>query len=724
MIDAKIDGSENLKGGIQNLSAVPYEDVLIFERHDLKVVSKEKDGYVYEGVCARFGVTNRNNRIYEKEDYLSHLPYLLAKIKKGGFMGELDHPKEYETSLKNASHIIESIWFDEADNSVRIKIKLLDTPSGVIAKTLADAGVPLSISSRAAGQLLTEGSISRVKLHRIFSFDLVAEPGFEDAVLKPSLNESLKANYDKLYESLTSIKNESIINRLTSINENYNFDDNVKIYKINKDDEAFNKVLADIKKIENNSNSMNEHVTTKEFGEYTKLIQEQLTAIKNELVSTKETASILNDIKGELLKLKPVKEAAKEETQEEVQGAQAQATELGAQEGAQGAQAQAQEEGQAQEEETTELPNITEDDDQETIVKKLVTYVNYLAGQMESIINHGNYVTEMLNKNIGYTENIGQYLNKNINFTNYMSEKLNQVINYADMLGDKTSQGINYSELIGEKLSNLINFSDVLSTKLNQTINYADYGFNKLDEHIDYTNYMAKLINNKTFTVGQTKGIADRDLKKNVESLTESVNESESASIVTKVDEMLTEIKKNSNTSVLEGKYPFLKLMTEDNKQKFYSLNKDVKAEIIATLESGVYFNEADVLGIMNAVLENKQKETPNYIKYMPEKYKTIFESMTEGEKTVLNLAAKSGVYKLNTPYQVKTFWDSQNFVNVEERVIAENSQKEKLASNAKQLNENQSTEGYVKLEEVAEYQRGYSNDYIGSLMRNAARNK
>jgi hypothetical protein len=718
MIEAKINGAEPLKHGINNLSAVPFDDVLIFERHDLTIVSKGNDGYTYEGVCARFGITNRNNRIYEKADYLSHLPYLLAKITKGGFMGELDHPKEYETSLKNASHIIESIWFDEADNSVRIKIKLLDTPSGRIAKVLADANVPLSISSRAAGQLVNEGSISRVKLHRIFSFDLVAEPGFEDAVLRPSLNENLKANYDKLYESLNAIKNDSIVNRLVSINENYNFDDNVKIYKINKDDESFNKVLADIKKTENNSNSMNENLVTKEdFGNYTKLIQEQLTAIKNELVATKDTSVILNEIKN---KLKYIKESDDEEVQElGAPGAQeTQAEEI---QGAQGVQSQ---ESQSQEEQTTELPNITEDDTQETITKKLVTYVNYLAGQMEAIVNHGNYVTEMLNKNIGYTENIGQYLNKNINFTNYMSEKLNQVINYADLLGTKTNQGINYSELIGEKLSNLINFSDVLSTKLNQTINYADYGFNKLDEHIDYTNYMSKLINNKTFTVGQTKGIADRDLTKNVETITESVNESESASITSKVDELLGAIKKNSNTSVLEGKYPFLKLMNESNKQKFYTLDTDAKSEIIATLESGVYFNEGDVIGIMNAVLENRQKEVPNYIKLMPEKYKSIFESMSDLEKQTLNLAAKSGVYKLNTPYQVKTFWDSQNFVSIEERVISENNQNIKLAASAKAINENQSTEGYVKIDDVLQNKRGYTNEYIESLKRDAARRK
>jgi hypothetical protein len=88
--------------------------------------------------------------------------------------------------LRNASHVIEDINYDKGTKKVTGRIRLLNTDAGKQAMALVDAGVPLHISSRAAG--VVEGN-GHVKIKKMFTYDLVADPGFANAELK-RVNES------------------------------------------------------------------------------------------------------------------------------------------------------------------------------------------------------------------------------------------------------------------------------------------------------------------------------------------------------------------------------------------------------------------------------------------------------------------------------------------------------------------------------------------------------
>jgi hypothetical protein len=103
------------------------------------------------------------------------------KIKQKRLLGELDHPEKFDVSLKNISHVVEDLFYDKEGRVLKIKVRLLDTPAGQIAKKLVDSGIPLSISSRAAGNV---GSDKKVQIKKIFTYDLVADPGFQDAQLE------------------------------------------------------------------------------------------------------------------------------------------------------------------------------------------------------------------------------------------------------------------------------------------------------------------------------------------------------------------------------------------------------------------------------------------------------------------------------------------------------------------------------------------------------------
>ena len=204
-----------------NPNTPEYNDwVLIVENvgEKLQVQNSSSVGVVLEGVCAVFGQMNNNRRVYEKSEYLPHLTYLQEKITRKQLVGTVDHPQHFEPKLGEASHIIEALTYDGGDK-VYIKVRLLEnTPHGKLAKALIDGGVQLSISSRAAGQVSESGY---VKLQRIFTYDLVGEPGFTEAVLRKTVSESLKSDFSMITESYNSMKEKSFIHQsgLSDISE-------------------------------------------------------------------------------------------------------------------------------------------------------------------------------------------------------------------------------------------------------------------------------------------------------------------------------------------------------------------------------------------------------------------------------------------------------------------------------------------------------------------------
>jgi hypothetical protein len=115
----------------------------------------------------------------------------------------------------------------------------------------------------------------------------------------------------------------------------------------------------------------------------------------------------------------------------------------------------------------------------------------------------------------------------------------------------------------------------------------------------------------------------------------------------------------------------------------------------------------------MESVITESTKNIPAMIKFMPEEYKDTWSKMDESEKNYVY--TKSQLYTLNTSYQVKTFWDEQNLNGILERIEIEKNNK-KLQN----LNESQSTEGMMPIERVVENARGYTSNYLDSMLRKA----
>lgn len=639
--------------------------VLVVENVGEKLQVKESSsvGTVLEGVCAVFGQMNNNRRVYEKSEYLPHLSYLQDKISKRQLVGTVDHPQHFEPKLSEASHIIEGLNYDGGDK-VYIKVRLLEnTPHGKLAKALLDGGVQLSVSSRAAGQVSESGS---VKLQRIFTYDLVGEPGFTEAVLRKTVSESLKSDFSMITESYNSMKENSFIQKsgLMDISESLNFADNFKVYKINKLENSSGTQFQGTLQEQKNNNTMADFVTKEQMDKYSEVLKTQFNGIKKELKNHK---SIL-------------------------ESAQSNGTDS----------------------------------------SELVGFVNYLAESLEGVINFTDYLSHKLNESVKYTEHVSETVNNSIEYSSYLGERLNESVNYQDYVSQKLNESINYAEYVKENVNNSIKYQNYLAGELDKGLQYVEYVAEGTNRSIEFGEYLSENINlNRDYsqylaeTVGKTIGYAEylaESLgegttigKRNILGAVGKLDESTSIdNLISKVDQVITEVNDKSSKAVLESKYPFLKVMNDANKKSFFGLESNTKQAIVEALNGSVWFNENDIVGIMEAVVNHKEQNIPTYIRFMPAEYKPTWNEMNESEKGRVH--AKAQLYTVNTPYQVKAFWDDIDMRGINERLEIQKHNTKKM----QQLNESQGTEGLIPVDQVVEMQRGYSQGYLETMLRSS----
>ena len=661
--------------------------VLILEKssNNLKT-TKEGGEYFLEGVAAVFGVENSNHRIYEENEYLPHLDYLKKKIEQNRLVGELDHPKEFDVSLKNISHVITDLNYDKQDRNVKIKVKLLDTPAGKIAKSLIDAGVPISISSRAAGNVKEN---KKVEIKKIFTYDLVADPGFENAQL------------ERVYESLgshmpsESVK-DSIISSLTNINESFGLrkNSNTQIYRI-KDTERISRLLKE--NVNNSKNMDNNFVTAEELNEYSLILKKEMDSLKNELRSvSKETPYINSEsdsgLEERIQRLEKYSEYLAENLESSIKHGDYLAENL------EGSISYNKYLAENLDKAISYAKYLAEHVDgnisySEYIADNLdnnIAYSKYLAENLDKNITYSEYLAENLDKNISYSEYLGENLDRNISQSEYLAENLDKNISYSDYLAENLDKNISYSDYLAENLDKNISYSDYLGEKLNGNINYSDYISEKVKNGIEYTEYLAESINNG----GATKN----SLTKKVN---ESINEGKRTSgfsgdytdLSSKVDKLIESVSTNKTDQIInENKYAFLKLVDNNTKKGFISLNEAEKQKVVKALNEQNYNSGTDVVQIMGSALTEQVNSGEKFLDMMPADLTSSWGSLNESQKA--SIVAQSKFYKLETPYQINHFWRTRGLSSP--------------AANLEQINESQNISNPVNT--------GVSNSYMQNI--------
>ena len=607
--------------------------VLILEKSSHNLSTKKQGGeYFLEGIAAVFGVENSNHRIYEENEYLPHMDYLKKKIDQNRLVGELDHPKEFDVSLKNISHVITDLSYDKGNRNVKIKVKLLDTPAGKIAKSLIDAGIPISISSRAAGNVKEN---KKVEIKKIFTYDLVADPGFENAQL------------ERVYESLgshlpsESIK-DSIISSLTNINESFGLrkNSNTQIYRI-KDTEKISRLL---KENTNNSRNMdNNFVTAEELNEYSLILKKEMDSLKNELRSvSKGSSSRLSSnntdsgLEERIQRLEKYSEYLAENLESAIKYGDYLAENL---------------EG-----------SISYNKYLAENLDKAISYAKYLAEHVDGNISYSEYIAENLDNNIAYSKYLAENLDKNISYSEYLAENLDKNISYSDYLAENLDKSITYSDYLGEKLDQNITYSDYLGEKLNGNINYSDYIAEKVKSGIDYTEYLAESINRG----GKT---TRKNLAQNVN---ESINEGRRTSgfsgdytdLSSKVDKLIESVSTAKTDQIInENKYSFLKLVDDRTKKGFLSLNEAEKQKVVKALNEQNYNSGTDVVQIMGSALTEQVESGEKFLDMIPGELVPAWEGLNESQRA--SIIAQSKFYKLDTAYQINHFWKTRGLNSV-----------------------------------------------------------
>lgn len=619
--------------------------VLILENsnHKLKVKESSDSRYVLEGVFCQFGVENNNRRIYEEKEYLPHLDYLQDKIKLGNLTGQLDHPQDFEVRLSEASHLIESLEYNQNQRQVIGKVRLLSTSKGKDARALIDDGVQLSISSRAAGVVESDKS---VKIKRIFTYDLVADPGFANAQLT-RLNESLGlSNNDsvKIYDmssKYASVEDIEVFDPQTKnqpsniMDRNFVTEEVLNDYskEIRKEFERFSKRLDEMKTEQ--GSGLGSKTFIKEFDRMTKYVNylaeklDQVIEYSNYLAENTDSIRKYSNYIAENLN-----------------------------------------------------NSIDYSEHIANQVHKTQTYANYLAESLDKSIQYTEHVGEevesqakKIDESIRYTEYVAENLDKGIQYSNYLAENVNRTQDYTNYLAENLDKNITYSNYLAEKLDTGLQYADYIAENVDQTQKYANYLAENLDNSIKHSDYLSEHLDN---SIRYTEYVAENVKAGNFESnknVSESLNESNSfydsgdtnRPLGDRIDSILESIRKQKVENVAKkNNYQFMSILSESRQQDFLALEETDKQKVVKALNEGVWFGESDIIRIWSDAISKADSNLPKWIKDMPTEYAPLWESLNTDEKN--RIVAQSKMYRLETPYQIRNFWSTRGLESVKGR--------------------------------------------------------
>jgi hypothetical protein len=164
-------------------------------------------GMILTGRMQTCGVRNGNGRVYSEIILKREIENYSRIVDERRALGELDHPEDSVVNLKNASHMVIDLWWDNDD--VMGKVQVLNTPSGQVLRSLVDAGVKLGISSRGLGTVTEANGVSEVNDDfQLICFDFVSEPSTPGAfMIKEAKNQesNIFTKSDKLNRILNDI---------------------------------------------------------------------------------------------------------------------------------------------------------------------------------------------------------------------------------------------------------------------------------------------------------------------------------------------------------------------------------------------------------------------------------------------------------------------------------------------------------------------------------------
>ena len=612
-------------------------DLLIVEMSSsvLSVKTSDNKEYILEGVFGQIDQKNRNNRIYTESEYVPQIEALQAKIKASKLLGELDHPAQFDISLKNVSHIIEELTYDKDSKEVRGRIKLLDTDAGRQAKALVDAGVPLQISSRAAGAVESNGT---VKIKQLFTYDLVADPGFENAELK-RVNEAFGYSNDGL----------------------------ISIYEINRSSETSLETINTIEntqtQIKENKN-MAEFVKSEDFNRYSEYLANEIKTLKESMEAKNAEVSEDNTVDN----LKEHNNHIVETVNKLTDYVEYVATKL--------------------DESIQYSEHVAEKADQgiaysESLAEKLdqgISYTEHVAEAVSKVKDFANYLAEAHNEGATSHSTLLEYVE-------YLKENLQSVSEYAEYIAESLNETVITEEDAPAKDADEAEETDEIENIGDNSEEgaVAKDGENagKDVEEIEGEEFEAG-DNSKEGDVskdGEKAGKDAEDLESNAKTSDAEVKDKVDAAepgegeeeaegeegaldpleaykneISSKLDALVESATKKENESP-----SFFRVVSSTTREKYNTLTESAKSEVRNTVSKRGFMTESEIVSLMNnaQLIVESAGAQPTFIALMPTEYTEAWTNLSEAKQN--QIIAQAKYHTLNTEYQVANFWQTRD---------------------------------------------------------------
>ncbi len=147
---------------------------------DKKFISE--GGIMLSGLMQMSDTKNGNGRVYPHNILEREIKNYARLVEDRRALGELDHPESSVINLANASHMVTKIWME--GNKCMGTIRVLNTPSGQILRSLVESNVKLGISSRGMGSVRESNGITLVEDDfQLLCFDMVSDPSTPGAFM-------------------------------------------------------------------------------------------------------------------------------------------------------------------------------------------------------------------------------------------------------------------------------------------------------------------------------------------------------------------------------------------------------------------------------------------------------------------------------------------------------------------------------------------------------------
>lgn len=189
--------------GYISANITPYNKNLYenFLNENFTTTSLKGGKILVDCILQKYGVENRNGRIYPKEVLIPQVEKYMMSVKDNSAVSEADHPESSVVSLQNISHIIKEMWWGQGQDAHVLygKLEIITSPAYInngqvcmIGDKIVEylrRGIKLGISSRGVGSLEeVDGKNIVQNDYELICFDLVASPSTPGAYLFPKFN--------------------------------------------------------------------------------------------------------------------------------------------------------------------------------------------------------------------------------------------------------------------------------------------------------------------------------------------------------------------------------------------------------------------------------------------------------------------------------------------------------------------------------------------------------